>query len=675
MPCSRSLQSTAMGRIKVLPDSIANKIAAGEVVERPASVAKELIENSLDAGAQRLRIDVETGGKRLIRIADDGVGMGNDDALLAFERHATSKLRAVHDLQSISTLGFRGEALPSIASVSRLLLETRTEEEATGTRIEIAGGRMLSVTEEARPAGTTVAVRNLFYNVPARRKFLRTEKTELSHIASLVTHYSLAHIDKTILLTHENGELLNVTPVESQRERVYQVFGSSTLDQLVELSPVQRELQVQPQPAPRTRAVSRAKDGLDQPRLQVFRLSGFVSQPQIQKLNRNSIYVFVNRRLIRDRLVLRAISSAFHNVIPSGAFPFALLFLDLPFDEVDVNVHPSKTEVRFRHPSFVHDFVRDEIRGCLVASKPISTFPVPPASQKEVRAQPAVDIPFSEASLTLSRSDLPPFDESILKHEPPPARALDFTAAPPIDMGMAVNEPLGRSADSVAASLDEVSTPGTVLQQKTHSRDPIVDLPADSMARLGQLRPLGQLHDSFIIASGRDGLWIIDQHVAHERILFEKVLRERARGDTESQRLLVPAIITLRPDQEITLTRIDEEFRANGFELEPFGHRTMAVKAAPAGLSPSQVEALLNEILDTPEKELRELSLDDLQSRVAATIACHAAIKINMPLEPAKMQWLLDELARAECPMSCPHGRPIALQYGLRDILKAFHRL
>lgn len=664
-----------MGRIKILPDTIANKIAAGEVVERPSSVAKELIENSLDAGAQRLRIDVETGGKRLIRIADDGIGMGNDDALLAFERHATSKLRVVHDLQSISTLGFRGEALPSIASVSRLLLETRTEEEATGTKIEIAGGRMLTVTEEARPAGTTIAVRDLFYNVPARRKFLRTEKTELSHIASLVTHYSLAHIDKTILLTHENGELLNVTPVESLRERVYQVFGSSTLDQLVELGPVQRELQVQPPPAPRTRAVSRAKDGLDQPRLQVFRLRGFVSQPQIQKLNRNSIYVFVNRRLIRDRLVLRAILSAFHNVIPSGSFPFALLFLDLPFDEVDVNVHPSKTEVRFRHPSFVHDFVRDEVRECLVASKPISTFPVPPASQKAVRAQPATEIPFSEASLTLSRSDLPPFDEPILKHEHPPTRALDFTAVPPIDLGMVVNEATGRPSDSAAASLDEGSTPGTVLEQKTHSRDPIVEPPADSMARLGQLRPLGQLHDSFIIASGRDGLWIIDQHVAHERILFEKVLRERARGNTESQRLLVPAIITLRPDQEITLTRIDEEFRANGFELEPFGQRTIAVKAAPAGLSPTQVEALLNEILDTPEKELRELSLGDLQSRVAATIACHAAIKINMPLEPAKMQWLLDELARAECPMSCPHGRPIALQYGLRDILKAFHRL
>ena len=665
-----------MGRIKVLPDTIANKIAAGEVVERPAAVVKELVENSLDAGAQRIRIDVENGGKRLIRITDDGTGMGNDDALLAFERHATSKLLEVHDLQSISTLGFRGEALPSIASVSRLLLETRIDEEATGTKIEIAGGRILTVAEEARPPGTTISVRDLFYNVPARRKFLRTEKTELSHIASLVTHYSLAHIDKTILLTHENGELLNVTPVEKLRERVYQVFGARTLDQLVELGPAQRELQVQPSPAPRTRAVSRSKDGLDQPRMQTFRLHGFVSQPQVQRHNRNSIYVFVNRRLIRDRLVLRAISSAFHNVIPPGTFPFALLFLDLPFDEVDVNVHPSKTEVRFRHQSFVHDFVRDEVRDCLIAAKPISTFPVRPASQQTGRPQPAITIPFSESSLAITRSDLPPSSEPSLRHEPPPTQVLDFGSAPPINLGVEANrDPAAPSREAGPPSFGDDVAPDTPIEQHTHSRDPIVEPPADSMARLGQLRPLGQMHDSFIIASGHDGLWIIDQHVAHERILFEKVLRQRGQGSTESQRLLMPIIITLRPDQEITLNRIEEEFRANGFELEPFGHRTIAVKAAPAGLSPTQVEGLLNEILDTPEKELRELSLADLQSRVAATIACHAAIKVNMPLAPAKMQWLLDELARAECPMSCPHGRPIALKYGLKDILKAFHRI
>ncbi len=662
-----------MGRIKVLPDQIANKIAAGEVVERPASVAKELIENSLDAGANRIRIEVETGGKRLIRISDDGVGMGNDDALLAFERHATSKLRDVHDLLSISTLGFRGEALPSIASVSRLELETRSADEPTGTKVEIAGGRILTVAEDARPPGTTITVRDLFYNVPVRRKFLRTEKTELSHIASLVTHYSLAHIDKTILLTQEKGELLNVTPVESLRERVYQVFGASTLDDLVELGPRQRELQVQPSPAPRTQAVARSKEGRDQPRRQVFRLRGFISQPQIQKLNRNSIYVFVNGRLIRDRVVLRAISSAYHNVIPPGSFPFTLLFIDLPFDEVDVNVHPSKTEVRFRHPSFVFDFIRDEIRECLIASKPVSTFPIRAEANPGGRPQPATDLPFSESSLALSRSDLPGSGQPFLRHEPPPTQRIDFSVAPPLDVTGA--QP---SAPSFGVAAEPTVVPGVSdapIEQQTHAREPLVDAPRDTMARLGQLRPLGQMHDSFIIASGHDGLWIIDQHVAHERILFEKVRRERAEGRSESQRLLMPIIITLRPDQEITLTRIEEEFRANGFELEPFGHRTVAVKAASAGLGPKQIETLIGEILDTPEKELRELSLSDLQDRVAATIACHAAIKVNMPLEPAKMQWLLDELARTDCPMSCPHGRPIALKYGLKDILKAFHRI
>ena len=664
-----------MGRIRVLPDQIANKIAAGEVVERPASVVKELIENSLDAGAGRIRIEVQNGGKRLIRISDDGSGMGNDDALLAFERHATSKLRDVHDLLSISTLGFRGEALPSIASVSRLELETRSADEATGTKIEIAGGRMLTVAEDARPPGTTITVRDLFYNVPARRKFLRTEKTELAHIASLVTHYSLAHIDKTILLAHEKGPLLNVTPVESLRERVYQVFGSSTLDDLVELGPYQRELQVQPSPAPRTQAVSRNKEGRDQPREQIFRLHGFISQPQIQKLSRNSIYVFVNGRLIRDRVVLRAISSAYHNVIPPGAFPFVLLFVGLPFDEVDVNVHPSKTEVRFSHPSFVFDFVRDQIRACLIASKPVSTFPIRAEGSLWSRPQPATDLPFSESSLALNRSDLPESMEPFLRHEAPPTQRMDFGGAPPIDVSGA--QPAAPAFGVIAdrGGLHAPGAPDTPIEQQTHARDPLVNTPRESMAQLGQLRPLGQMHDSFIIASGHDGLWIIDQHVAHERILFEKVRRERAQGRTESQRLLMPIIITLRPDQEITLATIEKEFQANGFELEPFGHRTIAVKAASAGLSPKQTETLIGEILDTPEKELRELSLSDLQDRVAATIACHAAIKVNMPLEPAKMQWLLDELARTECPMSCPHGRPIALKYALKDILKAFHRI
>jgi len=320
--------------------------------------------------------------------------------------------------------------------------------------------------------------------------------------------------------------------------------------------------------------------------------------------------------------------------------------------------------------------VRDEVRDCLIAAKPISTFPVRPASEQSGRPQAATTIPFSESSLAITRSDLPGSSEAFLRNEPPPTQVLDFGSAPPLNLGVeATRDPAAPSPEAATPSFGDDVPPDTPIEQRTHSRDPIVEPPPDSMARLGQLRPLGQMHDSLIIASGHDGLWIIDQHVAHERILFEKVLRQRGQGSTESQRLLMPIIITLRPDQEITLNRIEKEFRANGFELEPFGHRTIAVKAAPAGLSPSQVEGLLNEILDTPEKELRELSLAGLQSHVAATIACHAAIKVNMPLEMPKMQWLLDELARAECPMSCPHGRPIALKYGLKDILKAFHRI
>jgi DNA mismatch repair protein MutL len=370
-----------VGLIRILPDQVANKIAAGEVVERPASVVKELLENSLDAGATRLRVDVENGGKRLIRVADDGAGMLRDDALLAFERHATSKLRDVGDLLSIATLGFRGEALPSIGSVARVEMETRLRQETTGTRLEIAGGRLLNVSEIAREPGTTVTVRDLFFNVPARRKFLRSEQTELAHVAQLATHYTLAHRDKWFRLQSSSGELLNVSPVATLRERVFQIFGPEILGELVELGDRERKLTVPAEPP-------------EPPEHKTFRLTGFVSRPQVQKSNRNSIYIFVNRRLIRDRLLLHALSSAYHNLMPAGCFPFALLFLEAPYDEVDVNVHPSKTEVRFRHQNFVHDLVRDVIRERLIESKPVSSFPVSPRPAP----QPAAAVPPSEAS-------------------------------------------------------------------------------------------------------------------------------------------------------------------------------------------------------------------------------------------------------------------------------------
>ncbi len=669
-----------MGRIRVLPDQVANKIAAGEVVERPASVVKELLENALDAGSTVLRVEVESGGRRLIRISDDGCGMLRDDALLAFERHATSKLRDVKDLLTIATLGFRGEALPSIASVSRLLLETRADEETTGTRVEIAGGKMLHCDEVALARGTAVTVRDLFFNVPARKKFLRSDQTELAHIASLVTHYSLAHPEKTFRLSSGANELLAVTPVASMRERVFQVFGSQTLEELVDLGTREQRLELPPPYVPPTDAIAEFRREPEEPSSKTFRLTGFVSRPQVQKGNRNSIFIFVNQRLIRDRLLLHAISSAYYNLMPHAAFPFALLFLECDCDEVDVNVHPSKTEVRFRHQSFVHDFVRDAIRERLIETRPA------PAFSPAASAQPAARIAYSEFSQMLENEAAPA--ESVLpapggsepdapeasEYDPGsgpslPAFALRPTAGPEprLDFG----GPAIALADEPPAAAPRLRVPDT------HGAFPLDALPVSdaSLGALSDLRPLGQLHESFIIAAGRAGLWIVDQHVAHERILFEHVLKQRAAGNVETQRLLMPLILQLTPGQQIEYARIADELNALGFESEPFGNRTLAVKAAPAAVGPADLEKVLGEILETAEAELRGLSLEDIRRSIAASIACRAAIKVNMRLDHAKMEWLLRALAATDCPMSCPHGRPIALQYSMREILKAFHRI
>lgn len=631
-----------MGRIRILTDKVANQIAAGEVVERPASVCKELIENALDAAASQVRIDLKAGGRSLIQVTDDGTGMSRDDAMLAFERHATSKLRQAEDLLSIGTLGFRGEALPSIASVARVTLRTRAADEAAGTVVEVRGGGMRDVRVEALAPGTSVAVRDLFYNVPARRKFLRSVKTELAHVVRVATHYSLAHLDKSLRLRNEHGALLDVTPVETARERVYQVFGGDTLARLVEIEPVERAS---------------------------FRLSGFASEPQAQRLNRNSIFIFANRRLVRDSLIQRAIAGAYENLMPKGAYPFSLLFLELPPEEVDVNVHPAKTEVRFRDPGAVFAFVRDSIRARLIETKPAAPLPLPArATPQELGSVPGG----AEAPPAPREADRP----SAPAPEPAPAGARRFDFAGGQEFAPRVALP-----PAVRPSAENAAPAGSGLPQAAqdadsgHSRAPLVDLEPTSLVDLSGLQLLGQLHQSFIVAAGNDGLWIIDQHVAHERILFEKVLAARLRGQVPMQRLLMPVVLTLTPSQSIAYDELAEEFGANGFEIEPFGGRAIAVKAAPSELLPGQVEALLRELLDDPQAEMRSLTLADLRKRLAATVACHAAIKINMPLETEKMRWLLEELARSDCPMSCPHGRPIALKYSTREILKAFHRL
>lgn len=678
-----------MGRIRVLSDQVANQIAAGEVVDRPASVVKELLENSLDAGAGRIRIEVEAGGRKLIRISDDGHGMNRDDALLAFERHATSKIRTADELLSIATLGFRGEALPSIASVARVSLDTATGEEESGTHLEIAGGKILHVEDAALPRGTTLSVSDLFFNTPARRKFLRAEATELSHVTALVTHYALAHPEKHFELLSASHSLVSAPPVARPAERIYQIFGKDTLAQLL---PVAAETRLEraglPEPPP-------WKRDPDEPARQpgTLRLSGFYSKPELQKLNRNSIYIFVNKRLIRDRLLLHAIAEAYRNIIPPTSSPVVLLFLEMPPEEVDVNVHPAKTEVRFRQQSLVHDFVRDSIRNALIAARPVAGFKA--ALESSPVASPSL-IPVPGSRLPGSPDQAPSGELEAASS----AESFSLTPQPtsPVpgklpfgDGQITVGIERHSLREAAAALMDLPGAPAAETCSPDYDFAAVASVAQDGAAaveaeqaaanlnRLGSLRPLGQLRESFILAAGDEGLWIIDQHVAHERVLFEKILRERQVEQVQRQRLLMPLLVELKPWQMVVYAQIAGELERNGFEAEPFGPQTLAVKAAPVGLESAGLERMLHEVIDQaseapPEASLNE-DLTSLRTRIAASIACHSAIKINTPLDLKRMEWLLLELAKTEHPTSCPHGRPIALLYSWKDIQRAFHRI
>ncbi len=704
-----------MGKIHVLPERVANQIAAGEVVERPASVVKELLENALDAGSTRIRIQVEAGGKKLIQITDNGCGMVRDDAMLAFERHATSKIKNTEDLLSISTLGFRGEALPSIASVARLHLETRAEEEAAGTVLEINGGKIIRVEEAGLPLGTSIAIRDLFFNTPARKKFLRSESTELSHIVSLVTHYALAHPEKHFELHSATNALLVAPPVAGHRERVYQVFGREILDQLIPLAAVQPLERIGlPQPPPWRRRADpygagapareptaggpgglapadsedeTSRTGVSAPHdFGEVRLHGFVSKPEIQKLNRNSIFIFVNGRLIRDRLIQHGITEAYRNILAPTVYPVVLLFIEMPTAEVDVNVHPSKTEVRFRQQTVIHDFVRESVRAALMKARPVPQF------LTEIGAQPTASPGLSSPGVTnrqFSDGSRGPDD---LQRAPwrdlyEQAAAGGFALqAPAVLPATARLEFEGGIAVEANAAVSLARAPEASMPQPTIDPQPIPDRgcappipqeaqPAPTLESLRSLRPLGQIRNSFILAVNEDGLWIIDQHVAHERVLFERVLRQRSARRVESQRLLMPLVIELTPAQQAIFSDIAEELAYNGFEAEPFGARSVAVKVAPAGVDAARIEHMLNEIFEQLTREDQAINLEAVRTRIAASIACHAAIKVNMPLEQNKMEWLLAELAKTDHPMTCPHGRPVVLRYSMQDIQKAFKRI
>ena len=665
-----------MSRIRILAEAVANRIAAGEVVERPASVVKELLENALDAGANAVRIETETGGKRMIRVIDDGHGMTHDDALLAFERHATSKLRTADDLMTISTLGFRGEALPSIASVSRLALETRDANEAEGTRVEFAGGKLVGVKPAGLPAGTTVSVADLFYSVPARRKFLKSDTTELGHIASLVTHYALANPAKQFVLTTPTQEIVNCPPAEKLADRVYQLFGRQALEELVEIPSVSAAFGA---------AITEPEMAAGE-QTATLRVSGFTSRPEVQRPNRNGIYVFVNRRLVRDRLILHAIHEAYRNILPPTVFPATLLFLEMPYDEVDVNVHPAKIEVRFRRSQLVHDFTRDAIRQALMNARPIASFATA-AGLAPSTATPAgsfVGGGFAEAASNggVPRAMIPAIEElgmgSGAGSDDSVGDGFDLSAAPgqPAPQRFSFEPGSSFGAELAPGAMPGLTREGEPNWAENFSRE-AGDRPATlpRLEQIADLKPLGQVSASFIVAVNGEGLWIVDQHVAHERVLFEQHLEARRAGKVEAQRMLMPLVFELSPRQIVIYQSIAEELAANGFEVEPMGPKSVAIQAIPAGVAATDAEHLLTEIIDGIEQQNAAISIDTLQAKIAASTACHAAIKVNMPLDKTKMEWLLGELAKTDCPMSCPHGRPVVLRYSVKEIERAFHRI
>lgn len=615
-----------MSKIRVLADHVANQIAAGEVVERPASVAKELVENSIDAGSTRITIEIEAGGRRLLKVSDDGEGMVRDDAVLAFERHATSKIRETDDLAAIATLGFRGEALASIASVARIELTTCIEGAKAATRVTIEGGRIRDVKDAAHPRGTTIAVRDLFFNIPARRKFLRSEATETYHLANLVTHYALAHPEIAFTFINNGREMVRAAPAKDLRERAYQVFGNEFLENLLEVSGGEPS---------------------------VARVTGFVSAPRDRRTSRDSQYLFVNRRFVRDRTIGRSLSEGYRSILPHGVYPAALLFIETPLEEVDVNVHPAKTEVRFRRQSAVADAVREAVKNALSNE---GYAPPPPPEEPPVTQQPITATATASATPTAAVQVLP---------QPQPR--IDF-----------IPEPSGDEiARDIAAMIERKSLPVESVPSvlpPLNSAEKIARIPEpESLSK--NIRPLGQLDESFIIATDDDGLLLIDQHVAHERILFDKYRALEVARQTESQQLLVPETFDLTPAQAAVFDSLVPELENYGFELMRLSGRTVAIKATPADLPASEARNMLSELLDTVDSEKKGSARETLRDEIAASLACHAAIKVNMPLAPEKMRWLIDRLMQTSSPTTCPHGRPVILRLKTRDILKGFHRI
>jgi DNA mismatch repair protein MutL len=591
-----------VGRINRLPPELANQIAAGEVVERPASVVKELVENAIDAGARRLTIHVELGGKKQVRVEDDGVGMDPDDARLAIERHATSKIHRADDLAAISTLGFRGEALPSIASVSHFVLRTRARGQQSGTEIRVNGGTIASVAEVGAAEGTVVEVNDVFYNLPARRKFLKSDGAESAQVSRITTQLALAYPEVGFTLTSAGRTVLQLPPAGSLHDRLYQVYGDRA--DLIE--------------------VRKEAGGL--------RLSGFVAALAEQGPTRGPQNVFVNRRIVKDRTIAHAIIDSYSQASIKERSPEVHLFIEMSPDAVDVNVHPTKAEVRFRDQSMVHEVVRRALRDALGQSA------VP---QLQLRPE-------------------------IVGAPQPIATALPGVLAGGAYPSRWIPDDVRLKADTTDDGVADVpSAPYVASAFRPTSETPDIK----------PMIPLGQFRDTFIIAVDNEGIAIIDQHVAHERVLFERVMEKLTAGRLESQLLLVPMVLDLAPSAYQALIDRAAELARLGFELESFGPATVKVTAVPALLTAENCAKALLALAEDLEGLDRGAQVQDALQRIAATTACHAAVKANYPLSYEKMTHILEELRATAYSTICPHGRPVMLRLTRREIEKNFDRI
>jgi DNA mismatch repair protein MutL len=597
-----------MGRIVRLPADLANQIAAGEVVERPASVVKELVENAIDAGARRIAIHVELGGKKLVRVEDDGEGMEPEDARLAIERHATSKIRRAEDLAAIVTLGFRGEALPSIASVSHFLLRSRARGHVSGTELHVNGGVIAASSEAAAAEGTTIEVEDLFYNLPARRKFLKSDAAESAQVSRVTTQLALAYYDVGFTLTSGGRTVLQCPPAATLRDRLYQLYGDR--DDLLR--------------------VHKEAGGL--------KLTGYVASLAEQGPVRGPQNVFINRRIVKDRTIQHAILDAYSVASIKERSPEVHLFIEMPPDALDVNVHPTKAEVRFREQSFVHEVVRRALMDALGAGG------VP---QLQLRPESVVQSP---AAATIP---------GVLGGGSFPNRWL-----PDVASGFSRTGDVGSSFGRIESGA------GAILGGGGFSRPE-----ADATPTIRPLIPLGQFRDTFIIAIDDEGVAIIDQHVAHERVLFERVMQKLTTGRLESQRLLVPMTLDLAPAACAALLARVKELDQLGYEVAPFGDSTVKIDAVPALIGAEDSARTLRALAEDLEGLDRGAHLQEALQRIAATTACHAAVKANYPLTYEKMMHILDELRATAYSTICPHGRPVMLRLTRREIEKNFERI